>query len=56
MKDIWLGFWRDEEAIGVIEMILILIVLIGLVVLFKSQLTTLANSILTKVKTKADSL
>ncbi|MDD7267559.1 MAG: Flp1 family type IVb pilin [Lachnospiraceae bacterium] len=56
MLDLMIGYWKEEEAIGVIEMVLILIVLIGLVVLFKEQLTGLASSILQKVKNKANTL
>lgn len=37
--------WMDEEGIGTVEIILILVVLIGLVLLFKKQLTTLMNDI-----------
>ena len=31
---------KDEKGIGVVEVILILVVLIGLVIIFKSQLTS----------------
>lgn len=37
--------WMDEEGIGTVEIILILVVLIGLVLLFKKQLTSLMNDI-----------
>ena len=39
------ALWRDEEGIGTVELILILVVLIGLVLIFKKQLTTLVNDI-----------
>lgn len=39
------NFLLDEDGIGVVEMILIVVVLIGLVIIFKSSLTTLVNSI-----------
>uniref|UniRef100_UPI003FF077B3 Flp1 family type IVb pilin n=1 Tax=Roseburia sp. TaxID=2049040 RepID=UPI003FF077B3 len=38
-------FWSEEDGVGVVEVILILVVLIGLVIIFKKQLTTLVNSI-----------
>ena len=38
-------FAADESGVGVVEMILILVVLIGLVIIFKKQLTNLVNSI-----------
>lgn len=37
--------WMDEEGIGTVEIILILVVLIGLVLIFKKQLTSLMNDI-----------
>lgn len=36
---------QDEAGIGVVEVILILVVLIGLVLIFKTQLTELVESI-----------
>ena len=46
----WRGRWnrfmeREVEGVGVVEVILILVVLIGLVIIFKSQLTTIVNNI-----------
>ncbi len=38
-------FINDEAGIGVVEVILILVVLIGLVLIFKTQLTELIESI-----------
>ena len=34
-------FWNDEDGMGVVEVVLITIVLVGLVVLFKKQITDL---------------
>ena len=46
----WLEkFLRDEDGVGVVEIILILVVLIGLVLIFKSQLTTLVNDIFSRI-------
>ncbi|MBR2765530.1 MAG: holin, BlyA family protein [Blautia sp.] len=54
------GFFRsflaEEDAVGVVEIILILVVLISLVVIFKSQLTSLVNKILQKVTKNADGI
>ena len=46
-------FWKDETGIGTGEMILILVVLIGLVLIFKKQLTNLVNSIFKTITNKA---
>jgi Flp pilus assembly pilin Flp len=47
------NFLLDEEGIGVVEMILIVVVLIGLVVLFKSKLTTLVTNIFSTITERA---
>ena len=36
-------FWKEEDAVGVVEIILILVVLIGLVIIFKEQLNSLVK-------------
>jgi len=41
-------FLTEEEGIGVVEVILILVVLIGLVIIFKKELTALINDIFKK--------
>ncbi|QNM04561.1 Flp1 family type IVb pilin [Qiania dongpingensis] len=46
-------FWNEETAIGVVEIILILVVLISLVLIFKKQLTSLVKSIFSEVNDKA---
>lgn len=43
----------DERGIGVVEVILILVVLIGLVIIFKSQLTSLVNTIFEKITSES---
>ncbi len=40
---------KDNKGIGVVELILILVVLIGLVVIFRDQLTSLVNSIFERI-------
>ncbi|MBQ7677129.1 MAG: hypothetical protein IJT32_02730 [Lachnospiraceae bacterium] len=44
---------RTQTGIGVVEMILILVVLIGLVLIFKDQLTTLVNNIFQTITDQA---
>ena len=39
------NFIKDEDGIGVVEVILILLVLVGLVIIFKDQIVSLARSI-----------
>ncbi len=40
---------EDESGIGVIEVILILLVLVGLVIIFKEQIVNLAKSIFSNI-------
>ena len=47
-------FLEDESGVTVIEIVLILVVLIGLVIIFKNQLNSLIQSLLDK-KTKQSS-
>ncbi|MCR5358232.1 MAG: hypothetical protein K6E63_12615 [Lachnospiraceae bacterium] len=42
-------FAGDDRGIGVVELILILVVLIGLVVIFRDQLTSLINGIFERI-------
>ena len=44
---------RDDEGIGVVEIILILVVLIGLVIILKSQLTSLVQTIFEKITSES---
>lgn len=56
IRRIFSDFLREEDGMGVVEIILIIIVLISLVIIFKSQITSLVNSILSKMKSQANSI
>lgn len=56
MKNLWTQFWKGEEAVGVVEVILILVVLISLVLIFKEQLTDIVNNIFDKISEQSDSV
>lgn len=47
------NFLMEEDAVGVVEIILILVVLIGLVIIFKSQLTSLVQTIFQKITSES---
>lgn len=49
-------FAAEEDAVGVVEIILILVVLIGLVIIFKEQLTDLVQKILSKITKQSNSI
>ena len=56
LKQKVMNFIEEEDGIGTVEMILILVVLIGLVLIFKTQLTNLVNSIFRKIPQSRDFL
>lgn len=59
MRKIWetvKSFVMEEDAVGVVEIILILVVLIGLVIIFKEQLTSLVRNILSKITKQSNSI
>ena len=49
-------FVKEEDAISVVEIILIVVVLISLVVIFKNQLVSLVNSILAKITSQSEAI
>lgn len=53
MTDEVCEFLREEDGVGVIEVVLILVVLIGLVIIFKSQITQLLESIFKEINSQS---
>lgn len=49
-------FWENEDGMVVVEVVLITIVLVGLVILFKNQITALVNNILSKMSSQANKI
>ncbi|MBR4027451.1 MAG: hypothetical protein IKJ01_07860 [Lachnospiraceae bacterium] len=49
----FIRFLKEEDGAGVVEMILIIVVLIGIVLIFKDQLTDLVNSIFKTITKQA---
>ena len=49
----FLEFMKEEKGIGVVEVILILVVLIGLVIICKSHLTVVVQSIFDKITSES---
>lgn len=42
-------FLTEEDRMGTVEVILIIVVLVGLVIIFKEKITEVVNSIFTKI-------
>lgn len=47
------AFAEEEMGVGVIELVLILVVLIGLVIIFKKQITTLLQNIFKEINNQS---
>lgn len=56
VKDRFLNLIRREDGMGVVEIILITIVLISMVIIFKSQISGLVNTILGRMSSKANTV
>lgn len=46
-------FFSDESGVGVIEIVLILVVLIGLVIIFKNQINKLLETIFKQINSQS---
>lgn len=46
MMKFFKDFWQEEEAMGTIEIVIIIAVLVALAILFKEQLNKFANSLM----------
>lgn len=49
-------FLEDESGMGVVEVILIIVVLIGLVIIFQTQIQKIVNNIFKTITSKAGSV
>ncbi|MBS6397752.1 MAG: holin, BlyA family protein [Clostridiales bacterium] len=56
MKAFWKRLWEDQGGMGVVEVILIIVVLIGLVIIFKNQITGVVNDIFEKIVSQSSSI
>lgn len=45
----WKDFLREEDGMGTVEIILIIVVLIGLVWIFREEITQIVESIMDKI-------
>lgn len=50
------SFLREEEGLGTVEIILIIVVLIGLVIIFKTQLRSLVETVFEKITTDSNTV
>ncbi|MCM1112365.1 MAG: hypothetical protein NC399_03820 [Muribaculum sp.] len=45
----WKQLFAEEDGMGTVEIILIIVVLVGLVLIFKEQITSIVESIFSKI-------
>lgn len=50
------SFLYEDDGVGVVEIILILVVLISLVLIFKKQLTSLVKNIFSKIVSESNNV
>lgn len=48
------SFWRNEDGLGMLEMILIIAVIVIIAVIFRTQLKEIVTSLLGKAKSKTE--
>ena len=49
-------FLKEEDGMGTVEVILIIVVLVGLVVIFKSKITEIVNNLFDKITKQTNDL
>ncbi len=49
-------FLKEEDGMGVVEVILIIVVLVGLVLIFKNQLTSIVKSVFETISTNVNKI
>ena len=52
MLEFWKDFMENEDGVGVVEIVLVLVVLIGLVLMFKENISKLMNNIFKEINKK----
>ena len=56
MRETARDFMSDETGMGTVEIILIIVVLIGLVIIFKKQLNDLVKKVFQKISSDSNSI
>lgn len=53
VKDRAAAAWNNQEGVGTVEVVLLILVAVGLVLIFKDQITNLVNSIFSRITSQA---
>lgn len=51
--NVWKRFMQEEDGMGVVEVVLIIVVLVAMVIIFKEQITALVETIWTSINKNA---
>ena len=55
-KNLWKEFLEEEDGVGIVEIILILVILIGIVLIFKTNITEIVESAFDKINGDSESI
>lgn len=50
------AFWKEEDGVGIIEIILILVILIMIIVIFREQITEIVTNAFEEINGGVDSV
>ncbi|GMQ57663.1 hypothetical protein AN1V17_20580 [Vallitalea sediminicola] len=56
MLDTLKRFWNEEDGMGVVEIALIIIVIVGIVVIFRKKIIELINDLFAKISGETDKI
>lgn len=46
----WNRFWMEEDGVGIVEIILILVILVAIIVIFKDQITGIISNAFAEIE------
>ncbi len=49
----WDRFWTEEDGVGIVEIILILVILVAIIVIFKDQITGIISDAFSEIDSGA---
>ena len=52
----WKQFLNEEDGMGTVEVILIIVVLVGLVIIFKNEISDIIDSLFSKITSQTSKL
>lgn len=56
VKKLFVDFFKEEDGLGTVEIILIIAVLVGVALIFRNQLINFVNKVIVKVLPDPDSI